>query len=162
MKVYEKNIFDLELLQEPIMESLKGAGSTDEKWISGVAEYFREKILNEIKTKEGINKNCTQECSFNVEVFDMWLKGRIQFLLIKLTSYNIFQAIGYDMELNIRSEGVNLRRIQWEHFQEHPIVEVYWNANEKKAKGRVDLPLAGRTPLQNRTCGFPASGSLQS
>lgn len=141
MKVFKKNIFDLELLQEPIIDSLKKSGYTDKGKIEKVADECVEQICNELKKREGVNENrMSQERLFNVAVYGMHLHGRIQFLLIQSGNYNIFQAIGYEIVFNVISEGIFLKCKHWDFFTELPKVLIYWDTKDKKSKVTVRDP----------------------
>ena len=141
MKIFKTNVFDLELLQEPIIDSLKKSGYTDKRKIEKIAVECVKQIRNELKKREGINENrMSQERLFNVEVYGMHLHGRIQFLLIQSGEYNIFQAIGYEIGFDVLSEGISLKCKHWDFFTELPKVFVYWDTKDKKSKVTVRDP----------------------
>ena len=129
----KENIFDMEAMMVPVKEALK-KWHTEEK-SQAISTELEKKVIRCLKNKEYINRT-SQERRFYVDLDEeLRFYGDVQFLLVQVGKYNVFQAIGWKINLKIYEEEIKYKK--WKDSEYSPKVLVYWNGESKK----VDVTL---------------------
>ena len=128
-----KSIFDMEAMMVPVKDALQ-KWHTEEK-SQAISTELEKRVIRYLKNKEYINRT-SQERRFYIDLDeDLRFYGDVQFLLVQVGKYNVFQAIGWKMNLKIYGE--ELKYNKWKDSDHSPKVLVYWDDKSQK----VDVTL---------------------
>ena len=117
----------------PVKDALQ-KWHTEEK-SQAISTELEKRVIRYLKNKEYINRT-SQERRFYIDLDeDLRFYGDVQFLLVQVGKYNVFQAIGWKMNLKIYGE--ELKYNKWKDSDYSPKVLVYWDDKSQK----VDVTL---------------------